>query len=140
MALKTSYTSANKVTHSALAVRYSLGGMTGEKLNGSQDLYEVHRYITKNYSFVGLDYETAIACRDAKADMLKRTFYLWRVVDGELEKDDSIQMVDSVEAVHEDGDMWRVDIQVNEDDVNYTTNPASDLSLLDWPLTGDYDE
>lgn len=140
MSLKTSYTSANKVTHSALSVRYSLGGLTGETLNGNQHLYEVHRYTTKSYSFVGMNYATAIACRDAKAAMLKRTFYLWKVVDGELECDESIQMVDSVEAVHEDGDMWRVDIQVNEDDVNYTTNPASDLSLLDWPLTGDYDE
>lgn len=138
MALLTNYEDG-KVTHTALAVRYSLGA----KVNDTY--YEVHRYTTKTWSYYGLDYATAIACRNTITGLgyLKRTFYLWRLdANGQPVKDDAIMMPDAVEVVHDDGAMWHVDVQVNEDDMMYTDDLMTDPSLLDWPpiSSWDYDE
>lgn len=134
MALLTNYEDG-KVTHTALAVRYSLGA----KVNDTY--YEVHRYTTKTWSYYGLDYATALDCRADMETLLKRTFYLWHIdANGEPVKDDAVMMPDAVEAVHDDGHMWHVDVQVNEDDMTYTDNPSTDFALLNWPLTGDYAE
>lgn len=128
-----------KVTHTALAIRYSLGA----KVNDTY--YEVHRYTTKSWSYYGLDKTTAINCRNTITGLgyLKRTYYLWHIAaNGQPEKDNAIMMVDAVEVVHDDGAMWHVDVQVNEDDVAYTNNPETDFALLDWPPTSqwNYDE
>lgn len=124
-----------KVTHTALARRYSVGA----KVNDTY--YEVHRYTTKTWSYYGLDYATALSCRAAMETLLKRTFYFWRIgADGTPVKDDALMMVDAIEVVHDDGAMWHVDIQVNEDDMMYTDNLMTDPSLLSWPVTGDYAE
>ena len=124
-----------KVTHTALARRYSVGAKV------SDTYYEVHRYTTKTWSYYGLDYSTALDCRGDMETLLKRTFYFWRIgADGTPVKDDALMMVDAIEVVHDDGQMWHVDIQVNEDDMMYTDNLMTDPSLLNWPVTGDYAE
>lgn len=134
MALLTNYTDG-KVTHTALAVRYALGA----KVNDTY--YEVHRYTTKSWSYVGLDLTTAKTCAADMETLLKRTFHLWRIGAAETPvKDDAIMMPDSVAVVHDDGQMWHVDVQVSEDDMMFTDNPSNDLSLLNWPVTGDYAE
>ena len=138
MALLTNYEDG-KVTHTALAVRYALGPKAND------DYYEVHRYTTKAWGYYGLDYTTAINCRNLITSLgyLKRTFYIWRIgASGSPVKDDAIMMVDSVEVVHDDGQMWHVEVQVNEDDMTFTDNPSTDFALLNWPLipAWNYDE
>lgn len=134
MALLTNY-NAGKVTHTALAVRYALVAKVDDTY------YEVHRYTTKSWSYVGLDLATAKTCASTMEVLLKRTFYLWRIgANGTPEKDDAIMMPDSIAVVHDDGQMWHVDVQVDEDDMIFTDNPSTDFSLLNWPTTGDYAE
>lgn len=128
----TTASDSNKQTHTALKTIYSVNG------KATDELWEVHRYITKSYSYVGLTKAGAISVRDSKAAMYRRTYQRW--VDPETPVN-VVMLADSIEANHADGTMWSVDIQVNEDDVLYTDDITGDLALLEWPVIGhDYDE
>ena len=135
MALLTSIRSANKVTHVALAIRYAVASKT------KTDKWEVHRYTTKSFSYVGLTEAAAKTAADTIAAGLKRTYYIWQENDeGELDHISVQLMQDEVAAVHDSGPMWRVDVNVNEDDVYYVDNIESDISLAGWPSGGNYRE
>lgn len=135
MALLTSISSTNKVTHTALAIRYAVASKT------KTDKWEVHRYTTKSFSYVGLSEGAAKTAAATIAAGLKRTYYIWQENDeGELEHISVQLMTDEVAAVHETGPMWRVDVNVNEDDIHYVDDIESDLSLAGWPLGGNYHE
>ena len=124
----TEKTSDNTVIHSALSIRYSVNSKAAD------GKWEVHRYITGSYSVVGLDYASAITVANQELMGLKRTYYLWTEdEDGERVRFDADLCTDEVAAVHEDGPMWRVDVNINEDDVNYVDDVESDLSLAGWP-------
>ncbi len=135
MALLNTISADNKVTHVALAIRYAVASKT------KTDKWEVHRYTTKSFSYVGLTESAAKTAAESIASGLKRTYYIWQENDeGELEKISVQLMQDEVAAVHDNGPMWRVDVNVNEDDVSYVDNIANDLSLAGWPLGGNYRE
>ena len=138
----TTASNSNKQTHTALRTIYTVNGMvTVEATDAdgeSQSLWEVHRIITKSYSYVGLTESAAKSVRDTKAAMYKRTYRRWSTPTTPV---NVIMLCDSIEANHGEGSMWSVDIQVNEDDVLYTSNPQGDLALLSWPVIGhNFDE
>ena len=79
MALLNSYGNANKVTDTALNVKYSVEmgtmtrkeypegkGSTGGVQYVQTPYYRVTRYATKKYNYVGMDYATAVSCQNAK--------------------------------------------------------------------------
>lgn len=129
MSFQTQRTADNTVTHSALSVRYAVTSKTKD------NKWEAHRYIHKSFSVVGLDEGSAKTVANAIAASLKRTFFLWQEGDdGELEKVVVQLMMDEVEAVHDNGPFWRVDVNIDEDDTTYVDNVSSDLSLAEWPV------
>lgn len=81
MALLNTYTSANRVVTNDKVVTYSM-----TKLNGNWSWFdgvythtyywawEIHRYCTKNYKYVGLDLATAQACAAAMVTKYTREF------------------------------------------------------------------
>lgn len=129
MALLTEKTAANTVTHSALSVRYAVTAKT------KNEKWEAHRYIHKSYSVVGLSESAAKTIAATIAASLKRTYFLWQEdEEGELEKVTVQLLKDEVEAVHDNGPFWRVNVNIDEDDTSYVDNVSSDLSLADWPI------
>lgn len=135
MALLTTASATNRVTHAALAIRYAVSSKT------KTEKWEVHRYTTKSFSYVGLTEAAAKTIAENIAAGLKRTYYIWQENDEwELEHISVQLMQDEVVAVHDSGPMWRVDVNVNEDDMHYVDNIANDLSLAGWPSGGNYHE
>lgn len=136
MALITQFGYDNLVTHEALSIRYS----QGPKTDGGQ--YEVHRYTTKRFSFVGM---TESGARNGAAFMaeltvggrrLTRYYYIWKKGgDGKWEHDgEEIMLKDEIAAVHEEGPMWRIDVTVNEDDLAYVDEEDLEDNPATWPF------
>lgn len=135
MALINQISNACKVTHVALNKRYSINDMSDD------GKWEVHRYTTKRFSFVGLSESAAMSGAAQVITGLTRFFYLWKTNDmGEREKVKALLMPDEVAAIHDGGTMWRVDVNVSEDDTLFVDERDldEDLSLLNWPQGGDY--
>ena len=88
MGLINTYTDANKVTDTALKVQYAVvpdkytsTGWVEDPDSGAEScvtyeriFYRVHRYATKSYSYVGMDYSTAVACQNAKVAKYTRNY------------------------------------------------------------------
>ena len=131
----------NLVTHEALSIRYAISAKTeaGE--------WEVHRYTTKSFSFVGLTEDTA---RDYAARLssitiggysLARYYDYWKPGDdGKMERTQLLLLKDEVAAVHDSGPMWRIDVNVNEDDIRYVDEDELGNSPTTWgfPSGGNY--
>ncbi len=158
MALLTSYGDYNKVTDSALNVKYSVEmgtmrmigtGAQGQTVVYNQPYYRVSRYAQKQYEYVGMNYETAVSCQNAKIDQYTRSYS--RIV--EITMDDPtwtppvsdpdaqppqittlssepfIGCTSDIVAQHQDGGMWKVSVSVNETDekpsIQFPTRPAN---------------
>ena len=105
------------------------------------------RYRTKNYSFVGMNKTTAKQCVNAKVAQYTRTFYNWYQKNGLWVQDKTRsgqyqELVASVQAIKRDGELWDVEIQVNEVAIVYLFGESMNIEqtfrgyLGDW----DYDE
>lgn len=131
------WSDANKVTHRGLQVQWTMaqvGYVSGNPW------YEFHRIATKSYSYVGMNETTARACVDAKQAQYTRTFTQWYTERGAMYKPTKIsKCVANVVLRHDAGNMWSVDIDVNEDQIQYYWEAGSfHVGLFD--LTMDYDE
>lgn len=119
MGLWTTYGDANKVTSRGLAVRYSV--------QPSKHGYEVTRYATKSYAFVGMDRATAKACASAKRSQYTREYS--RVETKSGTSGSTVAEVTVVECpcdiaeTRMNGGMWQVQVDVNETD----TKPAAEI-------------
>lgn len=133
MALLKSWGDANKITDRALSVRYRVDV---ESVGENVYAYRLTRYAAKNYSFVGMNLDTARRCRDAKIAQYTRE--VWSAGDDpELRP---IKAQASV-AVMRDGDMCGVAVAVNETDSVLLDEMPTDPSLAFRALNrGDYDE
>jgi hypothetical protein len=127
----TYYDDRNKVESSLLQTYYQV-----EHLDrvGSQYPMKYTRIRTKNYSYVGLSRTTAKACVEAKLAQYTRTYYYWENVRGRWEMkrtyDNQYQsLVASVQASRQAGDLYNVDIQVNEECVIYSNGIILDQWL-----------
>ena len=89
MGLLNYYNDSNKVVDTALQVQYACVPETYEAHGWIPDpnlsslsvltdytaqYWVVHRYATKSYGYVGMDYNTAISCQNAKVNQYTRPF------------------------------------------------------------------
>nr|DAI30931.1 MAG TPA: hypothetical protein [Caudoviricetes sp.] len=103
---------------------------------------------TKTYSFIGLSKTTAKKCVDDKMKQYTRTFYTWTqqaggtFVQNKNEKGAYTQLVASVQAQNAGGQLWDVNIQVNEQTVIYMLGRSLNIGASFDYYTGtwDYDE
>lgn len=127
----------NKITNKALQVQWT---MTQIGYVGGSPYFEYHRIATKSYSYIGMSEAAALACRDAKQAQYTRTFTRWYTERGAAYKPTkTFKCVANVTMTPDEGGVWRVDIDVNEDQIQYYWNIGSQhVGLFD--LTLDYDE
>lgn len=130
MGLLTTYSAANRVVDSDTPVTYKVNAIVYEMWHAA---YEVHRYKTKSYKYVGMDFATAQQCAATAAAYYQRVKHTYQLDDSGTWKTHQscpCNMADiTIERV--DGDMYDVVINVNEDDVYMSTGgDLSDLGAL----------
>ena len=145
MGLFTTYNDENKVTHSGLAIRYSIEPeyksvtLSGETY--TTKYYRVSRYATKRYSYVGMDYTTARQCAEAKANQYYRNYSIIGMNEFDMQSETVKQCQADISYSHEAGKMWRCDIAVNEVDYKAAMErPASAAALFTAENNRNYDE
>lgn len=141
MALLDSYGDFNKVTRSGLNKVYAYEAKYIKDFGGMA--YRYTRRCTKDYSYVGMDYDTAQACKAVKMEQYKRTIRGWF---WEPEQDppfvprNMVKYGAEVTVVNTSGDMWECRIQVNENEDVWSTESVSDIASLFNETGRDYDE
>ena len=126
MGLLDTYTSANRVVDTALAVNYARRIVFGTWVYVSLNVtttytqaWEYTRTATKTFRYVGMDKTTAESCAaDLRALFTRSTkTTVWNGNTGAFDTGDAgdILMADIV-CQHEAGGMWTVTVSVNEQD------------------------
>lgn len=137
------WTNDNKITDEPLQVRYtaSYGGkLSGRKLEGKA--YTYHRYATKTYRYVGMDERTAQACAAEKLKQYTKVRFFWYWdEDFTIQFSRELKCGATVRVRHNEGHLWSVEINVNEDDVYYSPLWIEDIPMSGiFDNSGDYDE
>lgn len=132
----TYYDDRNKIESSLLQTWFSSEPVSAPGLSDGWRVYK--RIRTKSYQFVGMTKATARQCVVDKQNLYKRLYGRWKlsqpygywqwVYDTE---DTYYDFVANISASHQDGDMWNVEIQVNETCYLYYNSP---VELLDPEL------
>ena len=125
----------NKVTHRGLQVQWTMA-VIGYRYG--RQLWEDHRIASKSYSYVGMNEAAAKACLEAKQAQYTRTFIRWYNERGVYKPVTIHNSVANVTMNHDEGGMWSVDIEVNEDQMQYYDYGVIPMQLFDLSL--DYDE
>ena len=157
MGLFTTWGNANKVTTSELAVRYTVtqdSVKVSEWVKADPDdaestlqlyktydkpFYRCRRRATKRYSYVGMTHDAAVSCAAAKVAQYTRDCSVVSVEDAEeADADGSFPTVigtkttrtctSDIAAEHDGGAMWRVTVNVAEDDEKPSLTAASGRS------------
>ena len=125
--LKHVYDNTNMVTATGLSVTYK------QHWNGTY--WEVTRYAKKSYSFIGMDEETAYECAAAKRSQYTRAFA--RLDTSTVSQTPPLPEIvyawecpSDIAPQHQDGGIWSVQIQVNEEDVRASLTVLTDPSTL----------
>ncbi len=121
-------TTSNLVVTEGLRVTYSKtivkGTWTwGNDISGGTyyQMFELHRYATKSFKYVGYTYEAAKAKRDALIKELTRTFY-YSVWNGATDKgqwdtyEGGEMLMSDITLTRDEGDSWSVNVSIREDD------------------------
>ena len=142
------YDNRNKVESTLLQTIYTseiIGRLGGVSWGTPSMKYT--RYRTKNYSYVGMNKATAKLCVDAKIAQYTRTYYNWYQRNGIWVQDKTIdgqykELVAGVQASKRDGELWDVEIQVNEVAIVYLFGMSLDIEQTFRAYLGDwnYDE
>ena len=118
----TYYDNRNKVESSLLQSQFLT-----ENLGRYGSTYQMKytRIRTKNYSFVGLSRTTAQACVAAKLQQYTRTYYYWTNERGYWKMNRTFDnqykaCVANIQASKQEGELYNVEIQVNEECVIYS--------------------
>ena len=148
MGLLTTYGSANRVVEQTLDVKYSKTRISGNwswesiSLSGSwYYMWECHRYATKQFKYVGMTKSAAETCAAALKTALTRTIRVsiwdgsvnggaWTRVNGGTVRMSDVVVRQTV------GNMYEVDVSVNEDDVmlakiDDNPNPSAQFATED---------
>lgn len=146
------YTDRNKITYRGLAIRYRVtpryvGDIKRPMIidaTGADGttLYEVARYATKSYAYVGLTKAAAKACRDSKIAKYTRVHLDDTEWDSTSIWDESRNCGAAVE-ISSVGSSYKVSIEVNETDVLYfAARPTDNIETVFARRLGslDYDE
>lgn len=136
------YTSANRVVSVGLLTQYR---RVYDADSYDQPFWQYTRIRTKAYSYVGLSESAAKACAEAMQAYYTRTFpmYEWKFGRWQVKAGASYQdCVAEVGYQHDEGHLWHVDVQVNEQAIIYSPDVIADLPAaftaagFDWS----YDE
>lgn len=136
--LRHTFDNTNKVTNTGLSVTYT------QHFNGNY--WEITRYAKKSYSFVGMDKSTAYQCAASKRTQYTRGFR--RLDSSTIDEDHPLpstvyayECPTDIAPHHGDGDVWSVQIEVNEQDVVASATMAADPASLFAAENGrNYDE
>ena len=144
----TYYDNRNKVESTLLNTIYTAEVV--DRLGGSTYGTPILKYTrtrTKNYSYVGLSKATARSCVAAKQAQYTRTFYNWYSRNGSWYQDRTAkgmykELVAGIQASKRDGELWEVQIQVNEVAIVYLLGESMDIDQTFRAYLGDwnYDE
>lgn len=129
----TYYDDRNKVESALLQTYYQIEHL--DKV-GTRQPTKYTRIRTKTYQYVGLSRSAAKACVAAKLAQYTRTYYYWTNSRGTWEmkrtSDNQYQaLVANVQASRQAGDLYNVDIQVNEEAILYTNFPIQEGRIDD---------
>ena len=153
MALLTTYTEANRVINTALTVTYSkrkiYGSWSYTNLNMQTTIgeaWEYSRHAVKSYTYVGMDYTTALACRSAMVALYARTTKVSEfstsgaTIGTFVTVDAGTQLMADIAVQHDDGGMYSVVVNVNEQDSRTSTSGSlSPASLFSTENVRTYD-
>ena len=142
MGLKTVYDNSNKVTDVGLSVTYRQEFAATIDVSGTPtDYWEVARIAKKSYKFVGMDESTAYECASAKRSQYTRSFSRVEITDESVTTRTAIECPSDIAPRHVEGDVWEVQIEVNEMDTTYSIGPAAEPENL-FPAANarNYDE
>ena len=143
----TYYDNRNKVESTLLQSQYMTEQL--DKVGYYTYQFKYTRIRTKNYSFVGLSRTTAKACVADKLRQYTRTYYYWVNERGywryKQTRDNQYQAcVASLQATKQEGELYNVEIQVNEECIIYSVGEILDADLprvFDTYFSGwNYDE
>ena len=143
MSLKSAYSAANKYTSRLLQIRYRVRKiLTRGAGGGILRYYELHRYATKSYGFLGMTQEAAVQCQ---ADMIAK--YTRETRQWEYDSETGYFLPETTKdcmatiTATPNGTAWEVAIDVNEDDVVLSHYlPADPSTLFAYAAGRDYDE
>lgn len=140
MGLLTTYSAANRVITSDSVPTYSGRLISGEWTFTSgmvtttyYYMYEYHRYRTKEYRYVGMNYATALACAtDAQNYYLRNArMSIWNDTNGTFDRGSYIRETMANIAIEQvAGEMYDVIISVNEDDSALSRTSYTSISSL----------
>lgn len=152
MALLTSFSAANKIILSGKTRRITCGAPSAPTVSATKDedgtfsvstdvWYEMICHSTASFAYVGMDYATAKACRDAMIAKFTRSKSVWEykttVSDGTAKigwvrasTGATVQEAE-VNLTPTGGHMYEVSVQVDCEDIVMTTTPSS--TSFAWP-------
>lgn len=117
----TYYDDRNKVESTLLQTQYIV-----EKLDkvGTYEPRRIRRIRTKTYSYVGLSRSTAKRCVEDKLNQYTRRYWYWTEERGKwtlnkVYSNSYEACVASIQATRQGGDLYNVEIQVNEETIAY---------------------
>lgn len=145
MGLLTEYNDSNKVTNTALNIKYSVeeDSFTATNPDGTSSTtryYRCTRYAQKQYMYVGMDYTTALSCQNAKISQYTRNYSRITGESGPY-PETFLGCTSDIVAQHQDGGMWNVIISVNEtDEKPSATVPSNVATLFSTENQRNYDE
>ena len=136
MGLLGTWNANNLVITNGQNTSYSMSLQKGDiDGDGSQDYFwEFHRYCTMTFSYVGMDYQTAVACASALTDRYTRKFMISEpssepgAVAGFLDIYGGEKLMAQIAVTKTNGKMYSVECTVSEDDAK-----------MRMAFTGDYD-
>lgn len=140
MGLLTEYNDTNKVTNTALNIKYSVEEASFTAVSSTTRYYRCTRYAQKQYMYVGMDYATALSCQNEKISQYTRSYSRITGESGPY-PETFLGCTSDIVAQHQDGGMWSVVIGVNEtDEKPSATVPSNVASLFSAENQRDYDE
>lgn len=120
--LKSVYDNSNKDTDTGLSIKYS------QSFNGQY--WEVVRTATKQYKFIGMDYDTACECAAAKRTQYTRAFSRIDTSSGAPQRVYVYECPSDIAPQHNGGNVWSVPISVNEQDIVASQTRVMDPATL----------
>ncbi len=138
MGLLSECTEANRIIHQPRSVTYSRRMIFGLWTYGSgagiawyTKAYELHRYCTASYSYVGLSKTAATDAVTKLVEMYTRAMYYsdWDETTGVFaDKACGKMPMAEVVARTQNGHMWQVDVTIREDDSRLALSELTDPS------------
>ena len=116
MALFNYWGKENKITTSPLTTKYT---MEYVRVRYGIEVYEYHKIRETQYSYVGMNYTTAKACQESEYERYRRVYTQeYNEYYNYIHRRELIPCAE-VTMSNEGGHMWRVDVNVVEDQLQY---------------------